>query len=143
MFRYLVLLLVVCVTVVPAAPGDIPRPPYFRENADPAKVLAQYPLGVITKQLAFSYHGKAVKEVELPNGHIGWIYDVGGTPVHQEYVTPAGQEKRVLETDRSHAVTTYTLVFDGDVVVNVLYRDYDHDKEMSALQIQFKEPPVD
>ena len=138
MLRYLTFALAFWTTISIAAQGEIPRPPFFSEEADPEEVLAQYPLNVMTEQLAFSYHGTPIQKITLPNGHSGWVYEVGGTPTHRLYVQPSGKESHLFEADRSRGVKTYTLVFDEKLVVNVLYRDNDHNKVLSALQIQHK-----
>ena len=138
MYKYLTFALILSTTVAISGQNDIPRPPFFSEDADPEEVLAQYPLNVIDEQLAFSFHGTAIREITLPNGHTGWVYEVGGTPTHKLYVSPSGQESHLFEADRSRGVKTYILVFDEKMVVNVLYRDNDHDKVLSALQIQHK-----
>lgn len=104
-----------------AQPGTLPMPPGFTLDADPEKTLAAYPLGVIHKDAAFVHHGKANKELVLPNGKTGWLYDVGDQEWHR----------------------SYTLVFGDDgTVSDVLY--YDHGRfskhGLSALQIQSVEP---
>lgn len=95
----------------------VPMPPGFTLSADPEKTLAAYPLGAINKEVAFSHHGKANKEVTLPNGNTGWLYDVGGREWHKAYM----------------------LVIDKDGIVNdVIY--YDHGRfakyGLTALQVQ-------
>lgn len=99
----------------------VQMPPGFSLEEGPEKVLATYPLGVIDKGAAFSHHGKANKEFTLPNGLLGWLYDVGQREWHR----------------------TYTLVFGGDgTVIDVLY--YDHGRfskyGLTALQVQSVQP---
>lgn len=93
----------------------MPMPPTFSIQEDPEKTLLEYPLGVITRQAAFSHHGKATREVKLPNGNDGWVYQVG--------------EETWLRT--------YTLEFDGkDQVIDVLYNERGRHNGMTALQMQ-------
>lgn len=98
-------------------------PPSFSLES-PVKVLENYPLGVIDKGAAFAHHGKANKEFTLPNGRLGWLYDVGKQEWHR----------------------TYTLVFGNDgIVIDVMY--YDHGRfskyGLTALQVQSVEPRTD
>ena len=101
--------------VVPVL-AQVPMPPTFSLSAEPEEVLRAYPLGVITEQAAFSHHGGPHREITLPNGDTGWLYNVGKNEWHR----------------------SYTLVFDGRRrVSDVLY--YDHGKRgrgLSALLIQ-------
>lgn len=102
-------------------PPPLPMPPGFNLNSDPVKVLANYPLGVIGQDAAFSHHGKANKTFTLPNGKRGWLYDVGKKEWHR----------------------TYTLVFDTDgKVIDVMYYDHGHFSKygLTALQVQSVEP---
>lgn len=93
----------------------MPMPPTFSVQADPEKTLLEYPLGIITKQAAFSHHGQATRAVKLPNGNAGWVYQVG--------------EETWLRT--------YTLEFDGqDRVIDVLYNERGRHNGMTALQVQ-------
>lgn len=104
------------------AQENIPTmPPSFSLDKSPGEILEEYPLGVVDKKVAFIHHGKAIKEFTLPNGRLGWMYDVGQQEWHR----------------------TYTLVFGNDgKVIDVLY--YDHSKYskngLTALQIQTVEP---
>jgi hypothetical protein len=138
MTKYLAFVFAIWTTLAVASQNDIPRPPFFSDDADPEEVLANYPLNVMDELLAFSYHGTAIQQIMLPNGHTGWVYEVGGTPTHKLYVSPSGKESHLLEANRSYGVRTYTLVFDEKMVVNVLYRDNVRNEELSALQIQHK-----
>ena len=100
-----------------AQQGRIQMPPKFSLDEKPEKVLAMYPLGVIDKSAAFAHHGKANDELTLPNGRIGWLYDVGTKEWHR----------------------SYTLVFGNDgVVIDVLYYDHGHFSKygLTALQVQ-------
>jgi len=63
--------------VTTAMAGQLSMPPSFTVQSDPETVLRAYPLGLITKQAAFSHHGKAIHTVILPNGKEGWVYEVG------------------------------------------------------------------
>lgn len=115
----------------------LPMPPTFTVQADVEQTLQAYPLGVITKQAAFSHHGKAQREVKLSNGQIGWVYDVGGQPKAVTYVSPAGRKNTVLETEMRHATRSYTLVFDNrGVVDDVLYNGDDRRDGLTALSLQ-------
>jgi hypothetical protein len=93
----------------------LPMPPTCSISADMEKTLLKYPLGVITKQAAFSHHGKATREVKLPNGNEGWVYQVG-----EEY-----------------GLRTYTLEFSNKgVVTDVLYNEKGRHNGLTALQLQ-------
>lgn len=93
----------------------LPMPPYFSTDSDPETVLREYPLGVITRQAAFSHHGQATRSVKLPNGNEGWVYQVGEAP----------------------RLSTYTLEIDTqDRVIDVLYNERGRHNGLTALQIQ-------
>lgn len=93
----------------------LPMPPSFSAETDPEAALRKYPLGVITKQAAFSHHGQATRTVTLPNGNEGWVYQVG----------------------EGRGLRTYTLVFnESGVVTDVLYNARDHYNGLTALQLQ-------
>ena len=92
-----------------------PMPPSFSAKTDPEKALRQYPLGVITKEAAFSHHGQATRKVTLPNGDEGWVYQVG----------------------EATGLRTYTLEFNGKgVVADVLYNEKGRHNGLTALQLQ-------
>lgn len=93
----------------------LPMPPAFSIAADPEAVLREYPLGVITKQAAFSHHGQATRTVELPNGYEGRFYQLG----------------------EDSGLRTYTLEFDAqERVIDVLYNEKGRHNGMTALQLQ-------
>lgn len=93
----------------------LPMPPEFSMDSDPETVLREYPLGVITRQAAFSHHGQATRSVKMPNGHEGWVYQFG--------------EETWLRT--------YTLEIDTqDRVVDVLYNERGRHNGLTALQLQ-------
>lgn len=94
-------------------------PPTFNLEIHSETVLGSYPLGKINKQAAFSHHGSSKKEITLPNGKTGWVYDIGNIETHRIYI----------------------LVFDSDdYVSDVLYYDHGrHEKYgISALLVQSK-----
>lgn len=94
-----------------------PKPPAFSIENDPAEVLHEYPLGTITKQEAFAYHGGPIHKVTLPNGEEGWLYLVG----EQEGVP-----------------NVYVLEFSGEgLVLDVLHKSYRYKLGHSALQYQY------
>ncbi len=115
---------------------SLPMPPEFNIDVSPRTVLEKYPLGVIPKQAAFVHHGKAVKTVTLPNGHEGWVYEVGGQR-EKTYKDPTGEERTVRESERAFGWRTYTLVFDDKgLVVDVLYNEEGRHDGLTALQVQ-------
>jgi len=94
-------------------------PPHFNLNAQPKEVLSNYPLGKITREVAFSHHGGPDRKIVLPNNAEGWIFNVGQKEWHR----------------------TYTLVINkAGVISDVLY--YDHtryaDHGLTAMQMQSK-----
>lgn len=120
-----------------AQSANLPMPPKFMQEADIEQTLRAYPLGVITKQAAFSHHGKAHRETMLPNGLKGWTYDVGGLPKAVAYVSPAGGKQTVRETEMRHGTRGYTLVFDSrGLVVDVLYNEDGRHDGLTALSLQ-------
>ena len=120
-----------------AQSANLPMPPKFMHEADIEQTLRAYPLGVITKQAAFSHHGKAHRETRLPSGQDGWTYDVGGLPKAVPYVSPAGGTQTVRETEMRHGTRSYTLVFDNrGVVVDVLYNEDGRHDGLTALSLQ-------
>ncbi len=93
----------------------LPMPPSFDARTDPEEALTKYPLGAITKQAAFSHHGKEHRTVTLPNGDEGKVYQVGS----------------------GMGLRTYTLVFnDKGVVTDVLYNEKGRHNGLTALQLQ-------
>lgn len=117
-------------------PG-IPMPPTFAADASVERILGAYPLGVITRQAAFSHHGAPHRKVKLANGEEGWVYDVGGLPSMVPYVSPNGRKQSVTETQAIHAARTYTLVFGSrGVVVDVLYNESGPRNGLTALSLQ-------
>ncbi|MDP1645367.1 MAG: hypothetical protein Q8L71_07670 [Thiobacillus sp.] len=118
--------------------GQLSMPPSFTEQVEPETVLRAYPLGVITKQAAFSHHGKAVRTLILPNGKEGWVYQVGGKQA-RTYRHPTSEKHTVYETGPGNGVRAYTLVFeDKGVVSDVLYNEKGRHDGLTSLQIQRK-----
>lgn len=114
-----------------------PMPPAFTPGASVERTLRAYPLGVITRQAAFSHHGAPHRKVKLANGQEGWVYDVGGLPSMVPYVSPNGRKQTVKETQAVHAVRSYTLVFDSQgVVADVLYNENGPHNGLTALSLQ-------
>lgn len=117
--------------------GALPILPTLAPEADIEQTLRAYPLGIITKQGTLSYHSKAHREVKLPNGRVGWVYDVGSLQQTVPYVSPAGERQSVLETEPRHRPRGYTLVFDNrGVVVDVLYNEDGRHDGLAALSLQ-------
>ena len=124
--------------VTTAMAGQLAMPPVFTVQSDPETVLRAYPLGVITKQAAFSHHGKAIRTVILPNGKEGWVYEVGIKDA-RTYEHPTKQKHTVYETEPGNGVRTYTLEFDSKgVVIDVLYNEQGRHDGLTALQVQRK-----
>ncbi|MHB1213972.1 MAG: hypothetical protein ACYCY9_03195 [Thiobacillus sp.] len=122
--------------ITTAMAGQLPMPPGFTVQSDPETVLRAYPLGAITKQAAFSHHGKAIRTVILPNGKEGWVYEVG-IKEGRTYEHPTKQKHTVHETEPSYGVRTYTLEFDSKgVVIDVLYNEQGRHDGLTALQVQ-------
>lgn len=120
-----------------ALSDKLPMPPTFTPHADVEQTLRAYPLGVITRQAAFSHHGKAHREVRLPNGLTGWVYDTGGQTKVVTYGNPAGETRKIRETEARHGTRGYTLVFDNRmVVVDVLYNTEGRNDGLTALSLQ-------
>ncbi|ODU32338.1 MAG: hypothetical protein ABS93_00475 [Thiobacillus sp. SCN 62-729] len=121
-----------------AAP--LPMPPSFTDEVAPAVVLRTYPLGVITKQAAFSHHGKAIHTLILPNGKEGWVYEVGDKQAKTyQHPTKEKQKHTVYETEPGNGMRTYTLEFDDKgVVIDVLYNEQGRHDGLTALQVQRK-----
>lgn len=119
-------------------PAHLAMPPAFTMQADPQAVLGAYPLTEITKQAAFSHHGKARRSVTLPNGKEGWVYEVG-TVQARTYQNPRGEPRSVQEAETGHGLRSYTLVFDArGVVSDVLYREQGPHDGLTALQVQLR-----
>jgi hypothetical protein len=135
-----VLLTLTMVAATTALAGQQSMPPSFSEQNEPETVLRAYPLGVTTKQAAFSHHGKAVRTLILPNGKEGWVYEVGGKQA-KTYQHPTQEKKKhtVHETEPGNGVRNYTLVFDDrGVVIDVLYNEQGRHDGLTALQVQRK-----
>ena len=115
----LILFNMVFIGPVMAEKKPLPMPPHLDLNAKPKVVLGKYPLGMITRNAAFSHHGGAHRKIVLPNQMEGWVFNVGGNEWHR----------------------TYTVVINKDgVVADVIY--YDHTKNadhgLTAMQMQSK-----
>jgi hypothetical protein len=133
-----VLLTLTMVAATSALAGQQSMPPSFSEQNEPETVLRAYPLGVTTKQAAFSHHGKALRTLILPNGKEGWVYEVGGKQAHT-YQHPTSEKHTVYEAGPGNGVRTYTLVFDDKgVVIDVLYNEKGRHDGLTALQVQRK-----
>lgn len=133
---FLLLLAMGSVAEVQRSAGYMPMPPSFSLEADRDDVLTEYPLGVITRMAAFSHHGQAHKNVRLPNGLEGWVYE-NTVRDEKRYVLPSGEERERRVLEGGHVVSTYTLVFSGDgVVIDVLYQEPGKGKFASALLLQ-------
>lgn len=133
-----VLLALTTVAATATLAGQLSMPPSFTEQVEPEAVLRAYPLGVITKQAAFSHHGKAVRTLILPNGKVGWVYEVGGKQAKTyQHPTKEKQKHTVYETEPGNDVRTYTLEFDDKgVVIDVLYNEQGRHDGLTALQVQ-------
>ncbi|MFH1820199.1 MAG: hypothetical protein ABIC92_20190 [Pseudomonadota bacterium] len=133
-----VLLALTMVAATASLAGQLSMPPSFTEQVEPETVLRAYPLGVITKQAAFSHHGKAVRSLILPNGKVGWVYEVGGKQAKTyQHPTKEKQKHTVYETEPGNGVRTYTLEFDDKgVVIDVLYNEQGRHDGLTALQVQ-------
>lgn len=120
--------------------GPLPMPPSFTDELAPEVVLRTYPLGVITKQAAFSHHGKAVRTLILPNGKEGWVYEVGGKQAQTyQHPNPTKERHTVYETGPGNGVRLYTLEFDDKgVVIDVLYNEQGRHDGLTAVQAQRK-----
>lgn len=130
------LLTSVVAVVTTAMAGQLSMPPTFTVQSDPETVLRDYPLGLITKQDAFSHHGKAIRTVILPNGKEGWVYEVGIKDA-RIYEHPTKQKHTVHETEPGNGVRTYTLEFDSKgVVIDVLYNEQGRHDGLSAIHVQ-------
>lgn len=126
-----------------ARAANLPMPPAFKPDTPVEQTLRSYPLGVIGKQAAFSHHGKAHREIKLPNGLTGWVYDVGGLPQATPYVSPTGKKQSVMETEAVHQASSYTLVFDNrGVVVDVLYNENGRHDGLAALALQHRKGAI-
>lgn len=133
-----VLLTLTMVAATAALAGQQIMPPSFSEQNEPEMVLRAYPLGVTTKQAAFSHHGKALRTLILPNGKEGWVYEVGGKQA-QTYQHSTRGKHTVYEAGPGNGVRTYTLVFDDKaVVIDVLYNEQGRHDGLTALQVQRK-----
>jgi len=94
-----------------------PMPPSFSLESDPAEILHNYPLGIISEQDAFAHHGGPVRMVTLPNGNRGWLYKSG---------------------EEAGVPSIYVLQFSSDgIVIDVLHKDYRYKIGHSALQYQY------
>ncbi len=109
-------------------------PPAFSAKTEPEIALCDYPLGVITKQVAFSRHGSPHKIVTLANGKEGWVYEI---PHERERkVTRAIGSSRGRDGVRQRVMHTYTLVFDDGVVIDVIYKDDGPGTGVTATEMQ-------
>ncbi len=123
-----------------ADPGYLPKPPTFGTYTDPESALDDYPLGVITRQVTFSYHGAPDKKILLANGKQGWVYMLGYADDQKAYRLPNGDLKTVQETVWELGVRSFTLVFDERVVIDVIYKDDGSGIGVTAMELQHPRP---
>jgi len=133
-------LLILAILLSPSvASAQLPKPPVFSRDAPVEETLHAYPLGVITRQAAFSHHGPAHQEIQLPNGLEGWVYDVGGEPKAVDYTRLTGEKRTFMERPWEHELREYILVFDGrGIVIDVLYEEEGTHDGLTALQLQHR-----
>lgn len=113
-------------------------PPAFSAQTDPESALRDYPLGVVTKQVAFSRHGPPHKVVTLANGEEGWVYEIPHRRERKTYTLPSGARVSVKEIPANAAMHTFTLDFcDGNGVVDdVIYQDDVSGARVTAAEMQ-------
>ncbi len=117
---------------------DISMLPAFNAETDPETALRDYPLGVITKQVAFSRHGSPHKVVTLANGEEGWVYEIPHRRERKTYTLPSGARVSVKEIPANAVMHTFTLDFcDGNGVVDdVIYQDDVSGARVTAAEMQ-------
>ena len=122
--------------------GYLPKPPSFDTDTDPEQALQAYPLGVITQQAAFAYHGPPDKQMLLANNKEGWVYTVGYAKNRRTYRLPSGETKDVMETDWGLGVRNFVLVMDDSdrVVIDVIYKDDGSGIGVTAMELQYPRP---
>lgn len=121
-----------------------PMPPRFTPTVDAEDVLREYPLGGITEHAAHTHHGHPDHKITLPNGFLGWVYEVHGDREVKTYIQPGGGEAQVVETPRASPKWSYVLVFDTDsTVIDVLYDSKHPALGLSALQVQRRIEPME
>jgi len=133
---FLVLLSTIIIMFLGSASAENAKMPMkFKYDSKPEKVLQTYPLGSLNRMAVFSHHGKADKEIVLPNGRSGWVYDVSMYMMPKVYYKPSGEKKVVQERQKSNRNQMYILVFgQDDKVIDVIYQD--KSTGLSALQLQ-------
>lgn len=138
-----VLLTLASLVATVAMAGQVSMPPSFSGQMAPEVTLRIYPLGVISKQAAFSHHGKAIRTLVLPNGKEGWVYEVGVKQA-RTYQKPLNGKQTVYEAGPDNRASAYTLVFDNkDKVIDVLYNENGRHDGLTALQEQRKARGMD
>lgn len=116
--------------------GKIKMPMHFKQDVNPEEVLETYPLGMITEEIAFSHHGKHDREILMPNGLKGWVYDLSYYIEPKEYLS-SGVKKMIPEKKKSSSIEAYILVFgSNNTVIDVVFV---HNKNvMTAIQRKFR-----
>jgi len=110
-------------------------PMKFNSESMYTEVLTSYPLGKINKIAAFSHHGKANKEIMLPNGREGWVYEAEGYYTPKTYIMANGEKKVMNQRIDSNEYRNYILVFGIDEkIIDVLYQD----KNITGSALQFQ-----
>ena len=121
------------ITIGYADPMKMPMK--FNSESMYTEVLTSYPLGKINKIAAFSHHGKANKEIKLPNGREGWVYEVEEYYTPKIYIMANGEKKVVNERVNSNGYKNYILVFGIDgKIIDVLYQN----KKITGSALQFQ-----
>jgi len=137
MYKWIMLAATFWLTTAVAA-ETVTMPPRFTTEMDAGTLLRAYPLGTISKQAAFSHHGKANRTVKLPNGMEGWVYEIGGGAQARTYTEPSGEQQQVEEKNGGFGLRTYTLEFDDrGMVIDVLYHEHGRHDGLTALQSQY------
>ncbi len=113
-----------------------PMSPALNAKTDPETALRDYPLGVIPKRVAFFRHGPPHKTVTLANGEEGWVYEIPHQRQHNSYTLPSEARVNVQEVPANAVMHTYTLVFCGGVVKDVIYKDDGPGTGVTAAEMQ-------
>jgi hypothetical protein len=134
---WIVFFTVLWVTASIADTSYLPEPPDFKQNAEPKKILQNYPLGVITMTAAFAHHGEPQEIILLANGKEGWVYKFWYDKKRTKHRIPSSKLKK---SDRELGISNFTLVFDNKKVIDVIYKDDGTGIGVTAMELQITRP---
>ncbi|MCW9025490.1 MAG: hypothetical protein OQK73_12530 [Gammaproteobacteria bacterium] len=139
---WLIIILLVWVRASFSGDNNVQKLPIFDVGSVPEKILLNYPLGVIDMKTAYAHHGEPEKQMLLANGKEGWVYSIGYKK-KQAIIKPSPNKYKTVDvTDWEAGIRNFTLVFDKEIVTDVIYKDDGPGIGVTAMELQYQRPEV-